>query len=39
MGYPRPADPEGVASEETGEVQCRDRLGGLLESYYYRQAA
>ena len=31
-------DPGGEVGQEIGEVQCRERLGGLLR-YYYRDAA
>jgi hypothetical protein len=31
-------DPGAEVGREIGEVQCRDRLGGMLR-YYYREAA
>ncbi len=31
-------DPGAEVGEETGEIQCRERLGGILR-YYYRDAA
>jgi putative transposase len=31
-------EPE-FGSAEEGEVNCRERLGGLLRYYYYRDAA
>jgi len=37
LGYRRPVEPEAPPTTE-GEVKCRERLGGLLKSYY-REAA
>ena len=37
LDYCRPMEPEEAASRE-GEVRCKERLGGLLKSYY-REAA
>jgi putative transposase len=37
LDYRRPVEPDAPLSKE-GEVKCRERLGGLLKSYY-REAA
>jgi hypothetical protein len=34
----QPAEPNGEVGYPTGEIRCRERLGGLLQ-YYYRNAA
>ena len=32
-------EPDETAGRAEGEVACRERLGGLLNYYYYREAA
>ena len=31
-------EPDGEVGQTTGEIECRERLGGVLR-YYYRKAA
>lgn len=32
-------DPDETAGRTVGRVACRERLGGMLRHYYYREAA